>query len=86
MRPTRGFGIECRETSSLPPEGLPLLGLAPEGGCLAALIAERAGGLLHHLFTLAGISGLFLWPDPAGYPTPGVTRHRALWSTDFPRS
>jgi len=31
---------------------LPLLGLAPGGGCLAADIAADAGGLLHHLFTL----------------------------------
>ena len=30
----------------------PLFDLAPEGGCLAADIATRAGGLLHHLFTL----------------------------------
>jgi len=29
-----------------------LLDLAPDGGCLAADIAARAGGLLHHLFTL----------------------------------
>ena len=28
--------------------------------------------------------GLFLWPDPAGYPAPGVARRRALWSADFP--
>jgi len=32
---------------------LPLLGLAPGGGCLAVDIAAGAGGLLHHLFTLA---------------------------------
>lgn len=30
-----------------------LLGLAPGGVCLAANITARAGGLLHHLFTLA---------------------------------
>jgi len=30
----------------------PLFDLAPEGGYLAADIATRAGGLLHHLFTL----------------------------------
>jgi hypothetical protein len=30
-----------------------LLGLAPSGGCLAAPVARCAGGLLHHLFTLA---------------------------------
>src|SRR5690606_39222165 len=29
--------------------------------------------------------GMFLWPDLAGCPAPGVTRHRALWSADFPR-
>jgi hypothetical protein len=29
-----------------------LLGLAPDGGCLAAPVTRRAGGLLHHLFTL----------------------------------
>lgn len=27
-----------------------------------------------------------LWPCPAGHPAPGVTRRRALWSADFPRS
>jgi len=31
-----------------------LLDLAPNGGYLAADIAIRAGGLLHHLFTLTG--------------------------------
>ncbi len=29
--------------------------------------------------------GMSLWPDPAGYPAPGVTRQSALWSADFPR-
>ena len=79
-----------RETSSFPAgrtAALPLLGLAPGGGCLAARIAADAGGLLHHLFTLAGAysGSLFLWPNPAGCPAPGVTRHHALWSADFPR-
>jgi hypothetical protein len=32
---------------------LSLLDLAPDGGCLATDVATRAGGLLHHLFTLA---------------------------------
>ena len=31
------------------------------------------------------IGGLFLWPYPAGFPAPGVTRHHVLWSADFPR-
>ena len=30
-----------------------LFDLAPDGGCLAARIAADAGGLLHHLFTIA---------------------------------
>jgi hypothetical protein len=30
-----------------------LLDLAPGGGCLAACITTGAGGLLHHLFTIA---------------------------------
>jgi len=34
----------------------PLLGLAPDGGCLAGPIAGAAGGLLHHRFTLASDS------------------------------
>jgi len=64
-----------------------LLGLAPDGGCLAAHIAACAGGLLSHLFTLTLCQGvLFLWPCPAGFPAPELIRHRALWSADFPRS
>ena len=39
-----------------------LFDLAPDGGCLAADIAARAGGLLHHLFTMTG----------ARYQVPGV--------------
>jgi hypothetical protein len=30
-----------------------LLGLAPDGGYLAARVTTSAGGLLHHLFTFA---------------------------------
>jgi hypothetical protein len=46
-----------------------LLGLAPNGGCLATIITDRAGGLLLHLFTLAWSDrcrpgGRFLWPFP----------------------
>ena len=40
-----------------PPEGLLLLDLAPGGGYLAADITARAGGLLHHLFTLTPLTG-----------------------------
>ena len=42
----------------------PLLDLAPSGGCLAAPVARRAGGLLHHRFTLAALRRqcASLWP------------------------
>ena len=81
-------------TSSLLPakRASPLLGFAPSGGCLAAHITAGAGSLLHHLFTLTShAGGMSLWPDPASslpassFPVPGVTRHCALWSADFPR-
>jgi hypothetical protein len=69
---------------------LSLLDLAPSGGCLAADVTTRAGGLLHHHFTLAahteyGLGGMFLWPDPGNYFPPDVIRRCALWSADFPR-
>ncbi len=89
--------LAIRVTGSHLPKGLPLLDLAPCGGCLAAGITASAGGLLHHLFTLTihlwvGC-GLSLWPYPsgclhkirAGDPIPGITRHIALWSADFPQ-
>ena len=65
-----------------------LLDLAPDGGCLAASITECAGSLLHYLFTITHIAvgSLFLWPDPANLFAPGVTRHHALWSADFPQN
>ncbi len=82
-----------------------LLDLAPGGGCLAAGITARAGGLLSErdyshpwriellpfaiaISPLPAVSlppgGMFLWPDPASCPAPGVTRRHALWSADFP--
>ena len=71
-----------------------LLGLAPDGVCLAADITADAGGLLHHLFTLTplhmmqeAIRSLLHLPSP-GFETgrPDVIRHAALWSSDFPLS
>ena len=53
-----------------------LLGLAPGGGYLAARITARAGGLLHHLFTITtptcprrveGVAVFFCGPFPAGF-------------------
>jgi hypothetical protein len=45
--------LAVQVTSSHLLKGLPLLDLAPGGGYLAVDIAAYAGGLLHHLFTLA---------------------------------
>ncbi len=63
-----------------------LLGLAPDGGYLAARITANAGGLLHRLFTLTltlplsrkrrrvrGEGDLFLWPCSGRLPRPGVS-------------
>jgi len=68
------LGLELPTASGSPPESYPyagrarvvprpdgpsfLLGLAPDGGCLATPVTRRAGGLLHHLFTLAWPCGL----------------------------
>ena len=52
-----------RAASHRPQTKSSLLGLAPGGGYLATHITARAGGLLHHLFTItAKGSCLFLWP------------------------
>lgn len=88
QQPTRRLPLNGEETGRLPANrnGQPslLLGLAPDGGYLAAVVAYCAGGLLHHLFTLALTSGMSLWPAPKAYAFPGVTWHPALWCTDFP--
>ncbi len=66
-----------------------LLGLAPGGVCLAANITARAGGLLHHLFTLAPCvarGNSFSVALAVGLPRLAVSQHRALWSADFPPS
>jgi hypothetical protein len=68
-----------------------LLGLAPGGVCLANDITATAGGLLHRRFTLTGIEpgsmpAIHLSVALAvGSPRPAVSRHRALWSADFPQ-
>ncbi len=63
-----------------------LLGLAPDGGCLAAPVTRGAGRLLPYLFTLAGLNPAVCFCGPVrGSPRLGVTQHRALRSPDFPR-
>ena len=64
-----------------------LLGLAPGGVCIAASITTRAGGLLHHRFTLAHCWAIHLSVALSiGLPRPAVSRHRTLWRADFPPS
>src|SRR5262249_11584487 len=50
----------------------PPFDLAPGGVYLAVPVTRRAGGLLHHPFTLTGGLGpsavCFLWHCPAGHP------------------
>src|SRR4051794_20137085 len=68
QRPTRELGRTTLERS--------LSGLAPGGVCLATTVARRAGGLLHHRFTLTSepVRGPVRWrsvlcgTDPAGHP------------------
>lgn len=70
-RPTVAGGLE-RPTRVLGRAALgrTLSGLAPDGVYRAAPVTRRAGGLLHHLFTLTRSrrAVYFLWHCPAGFP------------------
>jgi hypothetical protein len=65
-----------------------LLGLAPDGACLARLVAQPAGELLPHRFTLtarvAPCGGLLSVALSRALRPVGVTHHRVLRSPDFP--
>jgi hypothetical protein len=82
-----------RAASRRPQTTSSLLGLAPSGGYLATHITARAGGPLHHLFTITcpspctlpqigggpGEGGcLFLWPFPVGSRLSAVSPPRVL--------
>ena len=79
QRPTRVLGRAALERT--------LSGLAPGGVYLAATVARRAGGLLHHRFTLTRprTGGLLSVALSRGSPRVGVTHHLALRSPDVPR-
>ena len=81
QQPTRVLGRAALERT--------LSGLAPGGVYRAATVARRAGGLLHHRFTLTSSpksrGGLFSVALSRGLPRVGVTHHLALWSPDLPR-
>ena len=82
-------GAQRARAAPCPPKRASLLlGLTPGGGCLAGIIADPAGGLLLHLFTLTlAFAGAVVFCGPVrGFPRPGVARHRTLWSADFPRT
>ena len=77
VQPTRDSSAASRCSS--------LLGLAPGGGCPAAGIAARAGGLLHHHFTLSACAEVcFCGPIRQVAPPREFPRRHALWSADFP--
>lgn len=70
------------------PRAMPLVPAWPCSwrGLPGCHIAADTGGLLHHHFTLtSSAGGVFLWPDPENFFTPGVTRRHALGSADFPQ-
>ena len=69
--------------------GTCLRGLAPDGVCRAARVTACAVGSYPAVSPLpvAGfpeIGGLLSVALSSAFPPPGVTRHRTLWSSDFP--
>ena len=80
-----------RTTDVSPKRNLELLALARGGVCLAPSVTGTGGALLPHLFTLAcdrsHIGGLFsVALSLTRSPGPvGVTHHRVLSCSDFPR-
>src|SRR5262249_36245650 len=79
-----------RAAAGTPVAAAPLFGLAPDGVYRARPVAQPAGGLLPHRFTLTGPTSppgrrsLFCGTVPARFRAVGVTHRRALRSPDFP--
>jgi len=72
------LGLASRTVSNDLPEGLGaghatlLFGLSPGGVCRAGVVSRTAVSSYLTISTLLiFISGIFLWPDPAGFPAPG---------------
>src|SRR5690606_5466531 len=75
------------EDSGEQPSNVFLHGLAPSGVCLDRIRYRIRGGLLLHHFTLTrrwAMGGILSVALSSRLPSPGVTRHFALWSPDFP--
>ena len=68
-----------------------LLGLAPDGGCPAAALLLTPVVSYTTISPLPAVHQCTAWavsfcgPLPMDYSTPGVTRHLAIWSADFPQ-
>jgi hypothetical protein len=95
VQPTRNSGVHivnAEETSNFLPCGVvpawpcSRWGLPGRGCCQSRRWSLTPPFHPGHLVPTGARGCLFLWPDPAGFPAPGVTRHRALWSADFPLS
>lgn len=94
-QPTRGLGraVRHRLLGSRDPRRrhARLCGLAPDGVCLAVTVTGDAVGSYPAVSPLPGghrersqPGGLFSVALSLAFPPPGVTRHRALRSSDFP--
>ncbi len=88
-QPTRDCGVASAGRAA----PRPLFGLAPGGVCHAASVTSRAVRSYRTLSPLpvpadsgpAAIGGLLSVALSVALRRPGVTRHPALWSSDFPR-
>jgi len=85
---SQGLGSEpsparpaCKQVNEL----CSCLVLLPMGVAWPSHCCERRWSLTPPFHPCQLPGSLFLWPCPEGYPSPGVTRHRALRSADFPR-
>ena len=85
---SQGLGSEpsparpaCKQVSEL----CSCLVLLPMGVAWPSHCCERRWSLTPPFHPCQLPGSLFLWPCPEGYPSPGVIRHRALRSADFPR-
>ena len=84
-RATYPGALSCERRTGRP---CPLLGLAPDGVCLAVPVARHAGELLPHRFTLTrgkASGGLLSVALSTGRPAWDFPQRPALWSPDFPR-
>ena len=62
------------------------LALLPAGVAWPPHCCGRRWSLTPPFHPYQSPGGMSLWPDPAAFTTPGITRRCALWSADFPRS